>query len=246
MVPRNSAPNSSMSHSSISLISFFNTVPPCTFHILLICEFYSLLLCHTGTSVHLCPPPLSYWYASFLFLAGPGHLNEIAVSAFSRSPLGDANAFSFLALRLIPRISLERFSDFTLFLSASLSLLSIRPSTSALHLPNFSTDITSSWLPPAAFILSRLRYPTLFQLALLLLSSTDLSTTAGNLFFCMFLTFYRHFNFLLSLLVLSGHIHSSALDTALLARGGGGGEGQALRTDQPWTVRTCPTTATLP
>ena len=32
-------------------------VPPCIFHIIPLCEFYSRLLCHKGTCVHL-PPPL--------------------------------------------------------------------------------------------------------------------------------------------------------------------------------------------
>ena len=37
--------------------------------------------------MHLLPLPLDYRYVSFFFLAGPGPLPEIAVSAFSRSPL---------------------------------------------------------------------------------------------------------------------------------------------------------------
>ena len=55
-------------------------VPPCTFHILLLREFYSPLFGHTGTSLHLLPPrPPGYWYTSFFFLAGPGPLHEIGV-----------------------------------------------------------------------------------------------------------------------------------------------------------------------
>ena len=92
-----------------------------------------LLLCHTGTSVHLLPPPPGYWYTSFFFMAGPGHPHQIAVSAFSQSPLGRANTCSFLYLLSIPRISLKCFSDFTLFPNASLSPLPIRFSTSALY-----------------------------------------------------------------------------------------------------------------
>ena len=33
-------------------------------------------------SVHLLRPPLDHWYTAFFFLAGPGPLHEIAVSAF--------------------------------------------------------------------------------------------------------------------------------------------------------------------
>ena len=79
-------------------------VPPVHFTISchFICEFYSLLLCHTGTSVRLHPPP-GYWYTSFFFMqAGPGSLHELAVSAFSRSPLGRANTLSFLIPSLNP------------------------------------------------------------------------------------------------------------------------------------------------
>ena len=45
-----SPPSSSMSHPSISSSPLLvHPVPPCIFHILLLCESYSLLLCHTGT-----------------------------------------------------------------------------------------------------------------------------------------------------------------------------------------------------
>ena len=100
--------DSSMSHSSISLISsntylvLFLLVHS---HSILLCEFYYLLLCHKRicASTSSSSRPLVYLF----FLAGPGRLREIAVSAFSRSPLGRANTFSFLSLRSIPRISLN-------------------------------------------------------------------------------------------------------------------------------------------
>ena len=57
--------------------------------------------------MHLLPPPPGYCYASFFVLAGPGHLHEIAVSAFTRSPLGRANKYSMLSLRLIPRMPIR-------------------------------------------------------------------------------------------------------------------------------------------
>ena len=40
-------------------------VPPCTFHILPHCEFYSRMLCLKGTSVHLPPPDYWYKFSSF-------------------------------------------------------------------------------------------------------------------------------------------------------------------------------------
>ena len=53
--------------------------------------------------MHLLPSTTGIPGASFFFLAGPGPLHEIAVSAFSRSPLGRENTFSFLFLLLTPR-----------------------------------------------------------------------------------------------------------------------------------------------
>ena len=66
----------------------------------------STLYCF-APGAHLCiffllPRLLVYLF----FLAGPCPLHEIAVSAFSRSPLGRANTFSFLFLLLTPRKSL--------------------------------------------------------------------------------------------------------------------------------------------
>ena len=141
------------------------------FHILALCEFYSILLCHKGTSVHLLSPPLNYWHTSFFFLAGPGPLHESAVSALSRGPFGRSNTFSFLSVLLGPRkpLSVPPLSPcflalaFPLFLSFLL-LLSCTPRS---YLRTVS--LLGFLLYPS--ILSRLRYPTLFQLVLLLLSS---------------------------------------------------------------------------
>ena len=47
-------------------------VPPCTFHILPLCEFYSPLPCHKGTSVHLLPPPLDCCLYLFLLSGREG------------------------------------------------------------------------------------------------------------------------------------------------------------------------------
>ena len=46
-------------------------------------------------------------YISFFFLVGPGPVHEIDVLAFSSSPLGRADTFSFQYLQSTPRISLS-------------------------------------------------------------------------------------------------------------------------------------------
>ena len=107
-------------------------VPPCICYILLLCESYSLLLYHTGTYVHPCPP--DYWHISFFRTSRSPTQNRSF--SFSRSPLGRANTFSFQNLPSAPRISLECFSSFTLFLSANLSLSCIIHFASALYPPN--------------------------------------------------------------------------------------------------------------
>ena len=133
---------SSVSIFSMSQPSTFAHLPLYHMPLLLVYFIFShyasstLLLCHQGTSVHLLPPPLEYWYTSFSFLAGPGPIHEIAVSAFSRSPLGRAHTFSFLLLPVTPHKSLSappplpRFLAlaFSLFLSCIL-LLSCTPQT---------------------------------------------------------------------------------------------------------------------
>ena len=106
-------------------------------------------------------------------------------------------------------------SSFTLFLSASLSLVPFF--TSVLYPPNFSIDTSiSSWFPPISFHTSRLRYPTFFQLALSLLCSIQPYQLwlAASFLACSFphidiSTFSRR-------LVLSGYILSSALQTVFL------------------------------
>ena len=102
-------------------------------------------------------------------MVGPGTLYEVAVPTLSIHLLGRANTFSFLPLLSTPRKFLKCSTFFTLFLSASISLLSILVFTSVLYPSNISMDSISSWFPPMYFMLSHLRYPTLFQLALLLL-----------------------------------------------------------------------------
>ena len=55
--------------------------------------------------MHPRPATPDYWCVSLFFLVGPGPVHEIAVSAFSRSPLGRANTFSFQYLSSTPCIS---------------------------------------------------------------------------------------------------------------------------------------------
>ena len=73
-----SLPNSSMSHTSNFLISSNASRSSLKFHILLLCESYSLL-CHMGTYLWPRLPPPDYWYISFFFLLGPGPLDEIVM-----------------------------------------------------------------------------------------------------------------------------------------------------------------------
>ena len=178
----------------------------------------TLLLCHKATALpqgHICTSSSSCRLLAYLFLllASPGPLPEIAVSEFSRCPLGRPNTFPCLLLLLTPLVSLSPFVlalAFPLFLSILL-LLSCIPQTSLWTVP-----LLGFLLHP--FIHSRLRYPTLSQLALSSLSPMQPYQlyVAGNLFFGMFLTLYGHFNFVTSLFVSSECISSSPRNTVLL------------------------------
>ena len=77
-------------------------------------EFYSLLLCRKGTSVHLLVPHPDYWYTRtpFLFLVGTGLLHEIVVSAFSRSPLGPCKYVFIPISSLKSPVYLQKFFSF--------------------------------------------------------------------------------------------------------------------------------------
>ena len=130
---------------------------------------YCLLLPATG--IPWCQVP----GISFFFLASPGRLHQIAVSAILRSPLGGANKLLFLSLRLTPRICLSSVSPISpCFLALAfpffLSFLPLMPCTRQTSLR------TSSLLAflSCPSILSQLSYPTLFQLALRLLSPIQL------------------------------------------------------------------------
>ena len=125
-----------------------------------LCDFYSLLLCHKATSVHLPPPP-DNWYTYFFFLAGPRPQHEVAVSEFWRSPVGHTNTFSILS----SRISLECSSSFTLFSALVvpffLSFPLLLSCTPQIH--PWTLSLLGFLLFPS--MLYRLRFPTLVQLA---------------------------------------------------------------------------------
>ena len=60
--------------------------------------------------MHLLPPPLDYWYTSYLFLLSSRSrfpTRNRSFSAFSRSPVDRADTFPFLSLLLTPRRSLS-------------------------------------------------------------------------------------------------------------------------------------------
>ena len=174
-----------MSHWSIFVI------PSCrsrsSLHISHSPTVWVLLYCF-ATTAHLCyflllPTtgiPLSP------FLAGPGPLHEIAVSAFLRSPLGRANTFSFLFLFLTLRQSLKwNISSLSPWILAlAFPLIYIFSFTSVLHPANFSMDSISSWFAPIFF---RTFSTTLSHLTparpFVTFSHTALSPMPGNLFF---------------------------------------------------------------
>ena len=90
-----------------------------------------------------------YAYPTSVVLSGRSRsrLQEIAVSAFSRSPLGRAYAFSFLSLRVNPPHASDVFlsvslSFFLSFLLLSLSFLSLR-----VNPPHTSEVFLSATLP---------------------------------------------------------------------------------------------------
>ena len=64
-----------------------------------ICEFYSPLLCHTGTSVHLCPPP-GYWYTFFFFSGTSGSPPDSTL--FLSASLSFTSFYHFFYFCLVP------------------------------------------------------------------------------------------------------------------------------------------------
>ena len=152
-----------MSHSSNSSYLLTHPVPHSTFHILPLCELNPIALPQRHCASSSSSRPMVYLF----FLAGPGPLPDLAVSAFSRSPLGRANTSSFLSLLLTRRISLKsctvQTSRWTAAACSSFPPISVH---------TFST--TLSHLSPARPFAT--------------FSHTALSGMAGNLFLGMLLT----------------------------------------------------------
>ena len=145
------------------------------------------------------PPPPTYWLT---LLAGPGPLHENEVAAFSRSPLGRANTFSFPSLLVTPRISLNvppcspsfLALDFTRLLSP-IKRLACTPQACL-----WTGPLLGFFLGPSRSV--RLRYPNLtLARPFVAFSRTALSAVADNLFLGVFLTLYCHFDFLFCLFI---------------------------------------------
>ena len=106
-------------------------------------------------------------------------------------------------------------SDFTLILSASLSLILLL----SWYPPNFSADTMSSWFPPICFrTFSTKPYHLIPAPRFVRFSHTAPSAMADNFFFGVFFTWYfiLPVQFLMTLFVSSRHTPSSALNAVLL------------------------------
>ena len=135
------------------------------------------MLSHMGTSVHL-PPPLDYCYTSAFWQVQVPYTK----SQFQRFRvcLWAIQTHFHSCLLFTPRTTLKCSSSFTLFLSASLSLV-LGIYYFFLFILVSCTPQTSLWTTAVSLlgflmyificscIISRLRYPTLLQLAVLLL-----------------------------------------------------------------------------
>ena len=153
----------------------------------------TLLLSHKGASVRLLPP-LDYWYISYIFsffLAGPGPLHEIAVPAFSRTPLGRANRFHscFFSQPPVNLFSVPHLSP--CFLALSFPLFLIAFFTSVLYPPNISMGSIPSW--DSSYISFHIFSTTLSHLSparpFVIFSHKARSALADNLFFGILLTY---------------------------------------------------------
>ena len=129
------------------------------------------------------------------------------VSASSRRSEGRANTFVCIPIpSLNPPFISKCFSDFTLFRSARISIVS---SIYILYLPNFPTAIISHLFPPILFQTfsttpSHLVHPFVKFSQLYHVWLATYSLAFSLLFYCLF-------NFLTSLFVLGGYILSSVL-----------------------------------
>ena len=120
----------------ISSSPLTHLVPPCIFHIILLCESYSIVVPHGHIFVATSPSSRLLVYP-FLLSGRSRCPTRNRSFNFSCSRLGRADTFSFQYLPSTPRISLKCFS-FTLFLSVCLSRFSTLSFTFVLYPPNFS------------------------------------------------------------------------------------------------------------
>ena len=209
-----SVSNSSKSNSSASLISSSSTSRVLV-HFTFSYYVGSTLDC-VATRAYLCiyslllPAILVYLF----FLAGSGALHETAVSAFSQSPSGRATTPSSIPFASSPVYLLSVFfPDFILFLSTSISLISIYYLIPPKLICGHNLFLASSFILPCF-----LNYAT----------PPCSSSPVGYFLPCRSISYgwqplFRHVArfllqlFLLSLLVSSGYIPSSASnDTVLL------------------------------
>ena len=143
-----------------------------------------------ATRAHLCTfsLPLSTNGMPFsYFVAGPGPLREIAVSAFSRSRLDGVNTFLFPSL-LTPRISPGVPALSPCFFALAFPLF--------LRYHMFCFCLVPPKLIYAKYLLlvCSIRFHTFVQLALLLhFPHTSLSAMTGSLLFGFFLRIYCPF-----------------------------------------------------
>ena len=153
--------------------------PPCTCHILPLCESCSIALPHGRICIYfLLLPPTGIPHASFWRV-------QVTKQQFHRfHEVHWAVQILFIPISTLnpPYISLKLSSYFTSFLSASLSILSIRYFTSVLRPPTWTASLLASLLHPSMF--SSLRYIPHLPPAhsFVTYSPSTLSAMAGNLF----------------------------------------------------------------
>ena len=152
-----------------------------------------------------------------LLLVGPGPLHDIAVSAFSRSPLGRADTFLFQFLLSTPRISLSDSPLSLFFLVLAFPfyyLFYICLVPAKLRYRQYQVPLLGSPLHPSIFL--DYVIPSYSSSPYCHFLSYSIINNGCHLFSGVFFTLYFHFNFLTSLFVLSGYIPSSAPNTVLL------------------------------
>ena len=215
---------------------FFSPISTCFLALafLLILSFLLTLFCTSRASLRTSSLPDFLLYPSILsqlrhltlfqlalMLLSPTLLYRVWLATSSLAcSLHLFNYFNFLtSLFVLSGYILSSALDAVMFLTASLSLLSILSSHSVMYFPNFSADIISSLA--SSYIL-----PHLLDYAISPHSACPfatfsliraLSTVAGNLYSAeCSLLYLAIFNLIVSLFVLGGYIPTSALDIAVL------------------------------